>query len=259
VTTNYDEFKNSTSVSVGPMRLNTGSSSRDLEMEAVFSYPGKILEKAVNGALVRFSTHSAPGNFSNFEVGPEWLTIIDGTRERFGTMRYSVSKNVEVAGRVTEELTMLTARDGLKNLAYASSVKMRVGDLECELTPDQISELKRFVDKMTAGLGDVSPALELLDWTYQINNFGTVHASVKIRNPTNADNSESQAVITCSNPSGDLSKGERYLGTIPAKSIVVKELVDSFEGINNQSKCEVTFETLIDHKPIKTIVINNHG
>ncbi len=252
----YDEFKDVTNVSVGPLKLNTPNSPRSVNMIAVFSYPGKRLIKAVDSAMVAFQTYSPPGSFSNFEMAPEWLVIIDGQRERFGKMRYEVSKNIEVRGLVTEELRMLTTRDGITKLANGSSIRMRVGDIECSFTPEQQSEFKKFADKMVEGLGDVSLALEVLDWTYRADELGFVRATVTVRNPTKADNDSAQAVMTCTTATGtSLSGHRRYLGTVPAESAIETELIESFDTKERVVKCDVTFETLLDRKPIKTVFV----
>jgi hypothetical protein len=172
-------------------------------------------------------------------------------------MQYDVSKNVDLPGFVTEELRMSAAREGIAKLAHGSSVMMRIGDIECTFTPEQLRELKQFADKMIEGLGDITPSLEVTDWTYQTTQIGSsmsVRGIVKVRNPTNADIDTAQAIMTCTTQSGTTFKRSRSLLTIPPRASTEAEIMaDTNENV---AKCVVAFESFLDHKPIKTVYLN---
>jgi hypothetical protein len=247
----YDEFRDETSVFIGPMPFTPYNIDRPIEFMATFSYPGQKLTTVPDGVMVAFTTYSRPTDISRFQSAPDWLAIIDGQRRGVGRMKYNVSASSGRPGFVAETLSMLTTTDFFMDLIKSSQIKMQVGGIEFTVTESALQLLKDFVGKMSEGLGDVTPIVHVKKWSYSTADNLTRGEAV-LFNPTKANIQFARAVMTCK-MSEDLA-GETTDMYITLKAGEYQTVRFVQRPLLAPGKCKLSIiESGVGQKKIKTV------
>jgi hypothetical protein len=143
----YDKFKDSTHVSVGPFNIGSDSeyvfSNARLGMQADFFFSGQVLNDFVQDIYLVFHSGGRKLRFSDHR---DLFAIVDGQRMELG--QGERSSDVLRGGSVSETLIFKVPTDTFNKIANAKAVEMKVGPTELKLKDEHLIAFRDLLSLM---------------------------------------------------------------------------------------------------------------
>lgn len=135
---NYDKFKDSTNISVGPFAVSPEKGSV-LAMSADFQFDGQTVREDVTSIFLDFVSYSAfRGGGWTFIDHRDLYAIVDGERMELGTGDWKS----HLDGLSHEDLTFVLPIGTFKKIAEAKVVELKVGLNEMKLKDEHFIAFK---------------------------------------------------------------------------------------------------------------------
>ena len=143
----YDKFKDTTLVSIGPQRVKVPDSSkvRELWFTVMFSYPGHVPQKPL-GFTIGLAIIADDRLLSSY--GEQRLIVLaGGKRVSYDTMTLADTKIGP--GGVFQQLSVFLPFYVLREIAEAKLVEAQVGPIELQLTDANLRDIRELVRRAT--------------------------------------------------------------------------------------------------------------
>jgi hypothetical protein len=149
IETEYDRFKDVTTVVLKPEHVRVTSKNREVSfvtISAVFSFPGKEHARPVESLQLAVSVYSYNWMFLN-NRNPRLIALV-GEKKALDVIAPRVDGKT-VADIVVEVMIATLTRAELQKLINGNAVSVQVGEVEFDLTTSNLADLRDFVFKLS--------------------------------------------------------------------------------------------------------------
>lgn len=149
IETEYDRFKDVTTVVLKPQHVRVTSKNREVSfvtISAVFSFPEKEQARPVESLKLAVSVYSYDWVFLN-NRSPRLIALVDN-KKAFDVIAPRVDGKT-VADIVAEVMIATLTRAELQKLINGKAVSVQVGEVEFDLTASNLADLRDFAFRLS--------------------------------------------------------------------------------------------------------------